>query len=331
MTLITEQSNVMQMIELREIPRSHLVMKYYEHDNILKACVTYDQYITVFEQILNDLSHLHAKNIAHRDLKSKNILVEKRSIFKIVISDFDLFKIATNTILLRTFCDTLKYLALKIFLDNNDDYKFFIDIWALNVIDFEWLYDISDSSTISTSRENEKEVQSHQWHQWVDTWVCSLLDKLKDEDKDLTIEILLNMIEKNFKIKWSIDRCLRKRFENDLFERTADDLIVNARNLIENASKFAKRNNETEISSMILSSQIYYSQSDTGFPCHVPHSSKCRIFGNSTPFESKLIIHQSSYLIHWNFAVNMMIDDEIEIPPQIPKKRIFSIVALVYL
>ena len=69
----------------------------------------------------------------------------------------------------------------------------------------------------------------------------------------------------------------------------------------------------------------------TSFFYHVLHLSKCHIFGNLTFFESKLIIHQSSYLIHWNFAVNMMIDDEIEILFQISKKRIFSIVAFVYL
>ena len=266
MALIIEQPNVMQVIELRKIPRPHLMMKYYEHGNILKTCVTYDQYVTAFGQILNDLNHLHAKNIAHRDLKPENIFVEKRPVFKIVISDFGLFKVATNTTLLRTFCGTLKYFASEVFFDNNDGYKPFIDIWALGVIDFEWLYDISDFSTIPTPRENEKEVQSHQWHQWVDTWACSLLDKLKNEDKDLTIEILLNMIEKNLKIKWPADRCLRKKFENGLFERTADGLIVNARDIIKDASKFAKKNNEIGISSMILSLQIYYLQSDNLLP-----------------------------------------------------------------
>ena len=68
------------------------------------------------------------------------------------------------------------------------------------------------------------------------------------------------MIEKDFKIKWSTDQCLRKKFENDWFEKTADNFIVNAQNLIENAWKFAIKNNETKISTMILSLQIYYFQ-----------------------------------------------------------------------
>lgn len=137
MMLTTEQQNVMQVIELREIPRPHLMMKYCEHDNILKTCVAYDQYVTAFEQILDGLSHLHANNIAHRDLKPENIFVEKRPIFKIFISDFDLFKIATNTILLKTFCGTLKYFASEVFFGSSDDYKPSIDIWALDVIGLE--------------------------------------------------------------------------------------------------------------------------------------------------------------------------------------------------
>ena len=39
-----------------------------------------------------------------------------------------------------------------------------IDIRARSVIDFEWLYDISDFPTIPRLKENKKEIQSQQWH-----------------------------------------------------------------------------------------------------------------------------------------------------------------------
>lgn len=109
MALSTGQPNVMQVIELRETPQPYLVMEYYKHGNIVEACVAYDKYDTAIGQILDGLNHLHAKNIAHHDLKPENLLVEKHPFFKIVISDFGLSKAATNTTLLRTFCGTLKY------------------------------------------------------------------------------------------------------------------------------------------------------------------------------------------------------------------------------
>ena len=201
MTLITEQSNMMQIIEFRKTFQFYFVIKYYKHGNIVKICVTYDQYVIVIEQILNDLNYLHAKNIAHRDFKSENSFVEKYSFFKIVISDFDLFKTATNTSLLKNFCDTFKYFASKIFFDNNDSYEFLIDIWTLNVIDFEWLYDISDFSTVSTSKEKEKKVQLYQWHQWFNIWTCLFFNNLKNEDNDFTIKKFFDMIKTYFKLK----------------------------------------------------------------------------------------------------------------------------------
>lgn len=108
MALSTGQPNVMQVIELRETPQPYLVMQYYKHGNIVEACVAYDKYDTAIGQILDGLNHLHAKNIAHHDLKPEILLAEKHPFVKIVISDFGLSKAGTNTTLLRTFCGTLK-------------------------------------------------------------------------------------------------------------------------------------------------------------------------------------------------------------------------------
>lgn len=74
------------------------------------------------------------------------------------------------------------------------------------------------------------------------------------------------MIEKNPEIRWPADRCLSKKSENGLFKRTADGLIVNARDLPEDASEFAKRDNEIGIPTMVVLSQIHYSQSDNLSP-----------------------------------------------------------------
>lgn len=66
--------------------------------------------------------------MAHRDLKFKNFLIEINSLFKIVIVDFDLIKIAIDIALLKTFYDSLKYAASKMFFDLSFGHKILIDV-----------------------------------------------------------------------------------------------------------------------------------------------------------------------------------------------------------
>ena len=230
MMLTIEQPNVMRVIEFRETPEPLIVMDYYDLGNIMEAGVVYDQYVTAVGQILDGLNHLHAKGVAHRDLKSENLLVEKIPFFKVVITDFGLSKVVTDTTLLRTFCGTLKYLAPEVFPGISDGYRPSMDIWALGVIAFEWLYGIPDPPTVPTPRKNEKEVRLDQWYDWIDTWSRWLLNKLDDEDDDPAVEMLLGMIEVLPQNRWLTDRCLEWGFQNGLFRRrAADGLVVNAR------------------------------------------------------------------------------------------------------
>jgi serine/threonine protein kinase len=155
-TLTIEQPNMMRVIEFRETPEPMIIMDYYDLGNIMEAGVAYDQYVTAVGQILDGLHHLHAKGVAHRDLKPENFLVEKVPFFKVVITDFGLSKFVTDTTLLRTFCGTLKYLAPEVFPGISDGYRPSMDIWALGVIAFEWLYGIPDPPTVPTPRKEKK-------------------------------------------------------------------------------------------------------------------------------------------------------------------------------
>lgn len=73
----------------------------------------------------------------HRDLKLENILIEKNSLFKIIIVDFGMIKIAIDTALLQTFCDTLKYATLEMFSDLSFNHEFLMNIFSLNVMIYE--------------------------------------------------------------------------------------------------------------------------------------------------------------------------------------------------
>ena len=67
-------------------------MELYPLGNIQDVGVLYDQYVTVFAQILFGLSHLHKNGVAHRDLKPENFLVKKEPL-TVAITDFGLSKV----------------------------------------------------------------------------------------------------------------------------------------------------------------------------------------------------------------------------------------------
>lgn len=113
--LTTEQPNMMRVFKFQESPKPHIIMNYYHCDNIAEAGINYNQYLTAFGQILDGLSHLHVKEVAHRNLKPKNFLVEMNPFFRVVITDFGFAKIVTNNMLLKTFYGTYKYLAPEVF------------------------------------------------------------------------------------------------------------------------------------------------------------------------------------------------------------------------
>jgi serine/threonine protein kinase len=129
----------------------------------VEANIVYNQYVTTFEQILDSLSHLYTKGVAHCDLKPKNFLVEKSLFLKVVITDFGLLKAITDTIVLKTFCGTLKYLASEAFPGICHDYDSSIDVWAVGVMFFEWLYSILEPLAAPKPRNENEKVLNHKW------------------------------------------------------------------------------------------------------------------------------------------------------------------------
>lgn len=66
-----------------------------------------------------------------------------------------------------------------------------------------------------------------QWYQWINSWCTQILNKLKDQDKDQVVEILLHMLELVARKRWPAYTCLVHGFGRGLFKRrVADGLIV---------------------------------------------------------------------------------------------------------
>ncbi|KAK5011186.1 hypothetical protein LTR28_005054, partial [Elasticomyces elasticus] len=213
-------ANVMQVFELRETPEAMIIMAYYPNGNIMDAgIVDEDKYISALGQILDGLSHIHAK-------RHEKFLVEQKPFFKVVITDFGLAKLVTNATLLTTFCGSLKYLAPEVFPSFSDGHGPLVDVWCLGVIILEWIYGIPTPPTVPALEKKETKVPPEKWFEWIDTWSTTLLDKLDDEDDGQVVEILHRMIEVEAMKRWHAKKCLAQGFKNGLFKRRAVDGLV---------------------------------------------------------------------------------------------------------
>ncbi|KAJ5066154.1 serine/threonine-protein kinase fhke-related [Anaeramoeba ignava] len=89
----------------------------------------------VFRKLLSAVSYIHAKNIAHRDLKLENILlVSLESDTDIKLADFGYsrFVLSGN---MSTFAGTQNYVAPEVILDSNrHGYSKSCDIWSCGII-----------------------------------------------------------------------------------------------------------------------------------------------------------------------------------------------------
>ncbi len=208
-----------------------IVMAYYPDGNILDAGIVDDErYVSALGQILEGLSHLHAKGVVHRDLKSENFLVEKKPLFKVVITDFGLSKVVTNTTLLTTFCGTLKYIAPEVFPGDSKGHGPLADVWSLGVIVLEWIYNIPTPPDVPKPKGKGKNVPPEEWYQWVQSWSDQLFHKLDNEEAGQVVELLLRMIVVKATRRWGAWKCLTQGFANGLFKRrTADGLVVCSR------------------------------------------------------------------------------------------------------
>ena len=82
-------------------------------------------------QVLLAFQHMHAKNVAYRDLKPENLVLDSEGYLKVV--DFGLAKVVDGKT--WTLCGTPDYLAPEIILNEGHDKA--VDYWALGVLVYE--------------------------------------------------------------------------------------------------------------------------------------------------------------------------------------------------
>ena len=100
----------------------------------LKKYFSEEVVLNWFTQICLALKHAHDKKILHRDLKSANIFVTKRSILK--LGDFGLSRVLSDTkSIAKTVVGTPYYLSPEII--KTEGYNSKSDIWSLGVLLYE--------------------------------------------------------------------------------------------------------------------------------------------------------------------------------------------------
>ena len=206
--LIIWKENTVPLKHFREEPEPMLVMPYYPLGNLRdqhgKTSFTRKEIICILFQILKALAYLHPLNVAHRDLKPDNILVESRNdSINIRIGDFGLAKVAEGT-KLNTDCGTKPYMAPEIFDD--EDYQPSVDLWSAGVIILQYAYGLP-SRPITRN------------------WCERISNYANDEARGLDplIKILqTGMLKMDPKERLSASECLKK-VETDLLNNPALD------------------------------------------------------------------------------------------------------------
>ena len=90
----------------------------------------------MFKQIAEGVDYLHSINVAHRDIKLDNILIDDKAGIKII--DFGFSVLSAPAQKLKIFCGTPSYMAPELTQKREYEGKA-VDMWALGVLIFVML------------------------------------------------------------------------------------------------------------------------------------------------------------------------------------------------
>jgi len=131
-------NNIIKLYEVYETPENiYMVMELIRGGELYteiseNGAISESKAYSIFIQLFEAVKHLHSKNIAHRDIKLENILIDSHH-HRVKLSDFGLSKLLpSDEELMRTRCGTPCYVAPEILM--GDTYTNAIDIWSLGVI-----------------------------------------------------------------------------------------------------------------------------------------------------------------------------------------------------
>ena len=134
---IIKHKYIVQLYEILQT-QNHIfiIMEYCEGKDIMdyilkKNGLSELESLKYFQQLINALMYLHSQNIAHRDIKIDNLLLDKNKNLKLI--DFGLSTKYSNNTLLNQACGTVVYAAPEV-LQGYDYHGMMVDVWSSGIV-----------------------------------------------------------------------------------------------------------------------------------------------------------------------------------------------------
>ena len=202
---------------LQRGPRVFIFMSYADSGDLLdyvkrNGAVPEQQSKLWFRQMASGLQYLHAKNIAHRDLKCENILLSRH--FNVKLADFGFARFCVDAegrrILSRTYCGSAAYAAPEVVSGTPYNPKL-ADVWSLGVILFIMLnasMPFDDSNLRKLNRD-----------QMTRNWVFR--SKVRDKVSAAAKSVVKLILEPDITLRLTLDRVLAHDWVRSRKDRTA--------------------------------------------------------------------------------------------------------------
>ena len=128
---------IVQLYEILQTAQHiFIIMEYCEGKEIMDYILTQNRLselesLKYFQQLINCLFYLHSQNIAHRDVKIDNMLLDKNKDLKLI--DFGLSTKYTDDSLLDQPCGTVVYAAPEV-LEGKEYHGMLADVWSSGIV-----------------------------------------------------------------------------------------------------------------------------------------------------------------------------------------------------
>lgn len=225
-----ENTNIIQVHSiLQRGPRVFIFMRYADNGDLLdfikrNGIVPEQQAKVWFKQMTLGLQYLHAKNIAHRDLKCENILLSRR--FNVKLADFGFARFCVDQngrrVLSHTYCGSAAYAAPEVVSGTPYNPKL-ADVWSLGII----LYIMLNAGMPFDDSNLRRLLKDQMERNWV--FRTRVRDTLSAQAKALVRHIL----EPDITLRITVDRILihewlRARKDRSLATRSGTSAITSA-------------------------------------------------------------------------------------------------------
>ena len=139
---LVKHKYIVQLYEILQTAQHiFIIMEYCEGKEILDYILTRNRLselesLKYFQQLINCLFYLHSQNIAHRDVKIDNMLLDANKDLKLI--DFGLSTKYTDDDLLDQPCGTVVYAAPEV-LEGKEYHGMLADVWSSGIVLFGML------------------------------------------------------------------------------------------------------------------------------------------------------------------------------------------------